>query len=131
MHKIGRRVLLYLLVPRSTKYFIPSTITQLVATDEAASKTSKKNAATRRDELRASANEGFIKLAAEHGEEMIRDAGASLLLTEIMLYTTGGEYRIGSLRKPSLTPHWLLRQDHCDRCPRRTSCATLPTPGSG
>ncbi len=91
MHKIGRRVLLYLLVPRSSKYFIPSTITQLVATDEAASKTSKKNATTRREELRSAANEGFIKLAAEHGEEMIREAGASLLLTEIMLFAVGGK----------------------------------------
>ena len=42
MHKSGRRVLLYLLVPRSTKYFIPSTIQQLVATDVSAANTSKK-----------------------------------------------------------------------------------------
>jgi pumilio family protein 6 len=92
MHKSGRRVLLYLLVPRSTKYFIPSTIQQLVATDLSAANTSKKNPGTRREELRAAANEGFINLAVQHGEEMLRDAGASLLLTEIMLYTTGGAF---------------------------------------
>ncbi len=108
MHKIGRRVLLYLLVPRSSKYFIPSTVAQLVATDASAAKTAKKQPAIRRQELRASADEGFLTLAQSKGEEMLRDAGASLLLTEIVLYAQGGEHEggcpmeVGSLSKPLL-----------------------------
>jgi len=93
MHKTGRRVLLYLVTPRSTRHFIPSTIKDLEATDATAAATSKKNKETRRKELRAAISPDMIKLVADQGEELMRDAGASLLVTEIMLEAEGGESR--------------------------------------
>lgn len=89
MHKTGRRVLLYLVTPRSTRHFIPSTIKDLEVTDATAAATSKKNKDTRRKELRAAISPDMIKLVAEQGEELMRDAGASLLVTEIMLEAEG------------------------------------------
>lgn len=89
MHKLGRRVLLYLLVHRSSRYFIASTVDQLKKTDASSAKTSKKDPAVRRAELKAAIDPDLIKLVETHAEPMLRDAGASLLLVDILLEAQG------------------------------------------
>ncbi|TYJ56605.1 hypothetical protein B9479_002697 [Cryptococcus floricola] len=89
--KQGRRALLYLLAPTSTRHFMPTTISSLAANQKLAKElgTSKKDADARRKELMSQANEGLLKLVEEKGDEMVRDPGAGLLLQEILLNTTG------------------------------------------
>lgn len=93
LHKTGRRVLLYLLAPRSTRHFIPSTVKDLEATDASAAATSKKDKNVRRKELKAAISPDLLKLVEERGEELMRDAGASLLVIEVMLDADGGEHK--------------------------------------
>lgn len=90
----GRRSLLYLLVPRSTRHFTPAQINILAETDEDKKRTSKKDDDVRRSEIRKAASEGLLGGLIENRErveEMIRDPGGSLLVTEIMLYAEGGK----------------------------------------
>lgn len=94
-HKHGRRALLYLIVPRSPRHFPPATTVLLAETDAARARTSKKDADVREREIRTAASEGrggLLHLAEERMEEMIRDPGTSLLLTEILLYADGGTF---------------------------------------
>jgi pumilio family protein 6 len=91
VHKTGRKVLHYLVTPRSTRHFIPSVIKDLEATDVAAATTSKKNKDTRRKELRVAISPDLLKMVADQGEELMREAGASLLVTDVMLETEGGK----------------------------------------
>jgi pumilio family protein 6 len=90
--KNARRVLLYLLNPTSTRHNIPSTLSALEASAQAArdAVTSKKDPAVRRKELLASASAGLIGVVAEKGGEMVRDPGAGLVIQEIMLTAEGG-----------------------------------------
>lgn len=115
-HKIGRRVLLYLLAPRSTRHFIPSIIKDLETTDELAAQTSKKDKDVRRKELRSAISPYLIEMLCEapadqseedenksrvSAEELVRDAGASLLVIEIMLEAEGDKTKaIEALVKP-------------------------------
>jgi len=95
-HKHGRRSLLYLLVPRSSRHFPPATTALLAETDAARARTSKKDPNVRLREIRAAATEGrtgLLKLAEERMDEMARDPGAGLLLAEILLYSEGGKCR--------------------------------------
>lgn len=41
--------------------------------------------------MRVAISADMVKLVADRGEELMRDAGASLLVTEIMLEAEGGE----------------------------------------
>jgi pumilio family protein 6 len=89
----GRRSLLYPVLPTSTKHYIPSTLSSLSASAEIAREagTSKKDPATRRKELLDYASPGLLEMIASKGEEMVRDAGAGLVVQEVMLHTIGGE----------------------------------------
>ncbi|EJT99624.1 puf family RNA-binding protein [Dacryopinax primogenitus] len=88
-HKLGRRVLLYLLVPRSPRHFPPPTLALLSETDAVSTKTSKKDPQVRRDEVRKAASGDLISCVASKGVEMMKDPGASLVVTEIMLFADG------------------------------------------
>ncbi|ORY32253.1 armadillo-type protein [Naematelia encephala] len=106
--KNGRRVLLYLLTPTSTRHFLPSTLSTLATSAQLARTvgTSKKDPAIRRKELVGYASEGLIKLVADKGEELVRDPGAGLLVQEIMLYTEGDKSSaITALVAPLQTPY--------------------------
>ncbi|WVR05080.1 hypothetical protein IAU60_002092 [Kwoniella sp. DSM 27419] len=89
--KHGRRVLLYLLTPTSTKHFIPSTLSSLAASAQSAKEigTSKKDPAVRRKELLTQASAGLLKAVEEKGEEMVRDPGAGMVVQEVLLYAQG------------------------------------------
>ncbi|WVQ77987.1 hypothetical protein IAT38_000068 [Cryptococcus sp. DSM 104549] len=89
--KHGRRVLLYLLSPTSTRHNIPSTLSSLLASSMSAKDlgTSKKDPVTRRRELLTQASEGLLAAVAEKGEAMVRDPGAGLVVQEVMLYAQG------------------------------------------
>ncbi|OCF39876.1 pumilio domain-containing protein [Kwoniella heveanensis CBS 569] len=89
--KHGRRVLLYLLTPTSTKHFIPSTLQSLAASAQQARQlgTSKKDTEVRRKELLSQASEGLLQAIADKGEEMVRDPGAGMVVQETMLYAQG------------------------------------------
>lgn len=91
--KTGRRSLLYPVMPTSTKHYIPSILQSLAASAQVAREagTSKKDPATRRKELLEYASPGLLGLIADKGEEMVRDAGAGLVVQEAMLLTSGGE----------------------------------------
>lgn len=91
--KNGRRAILYLLTPTSTRHFMPSTLATLSAAAQTARDigTSKKDPATRRKEILGYAAPGLLDVVAEKAEELVRDPGAGLLVQEIMLSTTGGE----------------------------------------
>ena len=96
----GRRSLLYPVLPTSTKHYIPSTLTSLASSAQMAREagTSKKDPATRRKELLDYASPGLLAMIAEKGEEMVRDAGAGLVVQEVMLMTVGGEFPYRSTR---------------------------------
>jgi pumilio family protein 6 len=91
--KNGRRAILYLLTPTSTRHFMPSTLAILSAAAQTARDigTSKKDPATRRKEIVGYAAPGLLDVVAEKGEELVRDPGAGLLVQEIMLCSTGGK----------------------------------------
>ena len=57
-------------------------------------RTSKKDDKVRREEVLKASSEGLLALVEQPDktEELIRDPGGSLLLTEIMLYAEGGKY---------------------------------------
>ncbi|WWC69567.1 uncharacterized protein I206_103510 [Kwoniella pini CBS 10737] len=89
--KQGRRALLYLLTPTSTKHFMPQTISSLAASAASAKElgTSKKDTELRRKELLGYASEGLLKAVEEKGDEMVRDPGAGMVVQETLLYAQG------------------------------------------
>jgi pumilio family protein 6 len=93
LDKNARRVLLYILNPTSTRHNIPSTLSSLAASAQAArdAGTSKKDPATRRKELLTAAGPGLLGVVAEKGGELVRDPGAGLVVQEIMLTAEGGK----------------------------------------
>jgi pumilio family protein 6 len=105
--KNGRRAVLYLLVPTASRHFLPSTLASLAASAQAARDigTSKKDPAVRRREIAAAASPGLLALVAEHGEHLVRDPGAGLLVTEILLHTAGDKAAaIDALTAPLAAP---------------------------
>lgn len=96
----GRRVLHYLLVPRSPRHFTPAIVLLLAETDEGRRRTSKKDDAVREQEIRIAASGegggGLLRMveSQERLDEMCRDPGASVLVGEIMLYAEGGKLRL-------------------------------------
>ncbi|WWD15825.1 hypothetical protein CI109_100249 [Kwoniella shandongensis] len=111
--KHGRRVILYLLTPSSTRHYIPSTLSSLAASAQAAKEngTSKKDTEVRRKELLTQASEGLLKVVAEKGGEMVKDPGAGLVVQEIMLYAQGDK---SAAIETLVTP---LREAYADPAP--------------
>ncbi|KDN34057.1 hypothetical protein RSAG8_12845, partial [Rhizoctonia solani AG-8 WAC10335] len=86
---LARRVLLYLLVPRTPRHFTPALLRTISQTDFAQGTTSKKDPGVRRAELRAAASQGMIKAIEDDAEALVRDRGASVFVGEVMLFTEG------------------------------------------
>lgn len=109
----GRRALLYLLVPRSRRHFTPAQIALLAETDAIKAKTSKKDDKARQGEVLKFASDGLLNLleSMDKAEELLRDPGGSLLLTEIMLYAEGGTFEIPHLLFEALHVS-LIRSSH-------------------
>ncbi|EIW69578.1 hypothetical protein TREMEDRAFT_73909 [Tremella mesenterica DSM 1558] len=106
--KTGRRAMLYLLAPTSTRHNIPAVLQslQVSATQATEFATSKKDPILRREEIRAYASEGLLKAVEEKGPEMVRDPGAGLVVQEIMLSTMGDKSQaIKALIKPICGPY--------------------------
>ena len=89
--KNGRRSLHYLLTPRSTKHFTPDIVYVLKETDGILSKTSKKDANIRHEEIIKFASKELLQAIEDEPKKFIMDAGASLLVTDNMLYAIGGK----------------------------------------
>ncbi|KAJ7773430.1 armadillo-type protein [Mycena metata] len=85
----GRRALLYLLVPRTRRHFMPAQIALLAETDDIRAKTSKKTSEVREAEVRAGASDALIKWVKDKGALLLRETAASLVVTEIMLFAEG------------------------------------------
>ncbi|KAJ7715530.1 NUC119 domain-containing protein [Mycena metata] len=85
----GGRTLLYLLVPRTRRHFMPAQIALLAETDDIRAKTSKKTRKVREAEVRAGASEALIKWVKDKGALLLRETAASLVVTEIMLFAEG------------------------------------------
>lgn len=105
--KNGRRAVLYLLTPTASRHYLPSTLASLAASAEAARQagTSKKDPEVRRREIATHASAGLLTLVAEHGEHLVRDPGAGLMVQEILLHTSGAkaaavEALVAPLRAP-------------------------------
>ncbi|CAE6443792.1 unnamed protein product [Rhizoctonia solani] len=86
---LARRVLLYLLVPRTPRHFTPALLRTISQTDFAQGTTSKKDPEVRRAELRAVASPGMIKAIEDDAEALVRDRGASVFVGEVMLFAEG------------------------------------------
>ncbi|KAJ7717261.1 NUC119 domain-containing protein, partial [Mycena metata] len=85
----GRRALLYLLVPRTRRHFMPAQITLLAETDNIRAKTSKKTSEVREAEAHAGASEVLIKWVKDKGALLLRETAASLVVMEIMIFAEG------------------------------------------
>ncbi|KIY70047.1 ARM repeat-containing protein [Cylindrobasidium torrendii FP15055 ss-10] len=85
----GRRVLMYLLTPRTKRHFTPAQINTISETDSIRGKTSKKDAAAREAEIRTGVSEALLSWIAENADKVVRDPGGSLVVTEAMLYADG------------------------------------------
>lgn len=93
----GRRALLYLLVPRTTRHFTPAQSALLSESDAIRALTSKKDEALRREEIRKAASSELVSTLledAEVAEKVLRDTGGSLLVTEMMLFAECGKSRV-------------------------------------
>lgn len=125
--KNGRRAILYLLTPTSTKHFLPSVVKDLGESSEMARTfgTSKKDKDVRRKELVGYASEGLLEVVKGNAEGMVRDPGSGLVVQEIMLYTEGGESLFSSLSAYSHKAN-IGRQDSRCGCSGRTPPYTIP-----
>ncbi|KAI9304328.1 armadillo-type protein [Cunninghamella echinulata] len=85
--KFGRRVFLYILVGRNTKYLSTDTVKLLVAGDEYS--TSKKDLKTKAQELLNASSPQLIKMVAENAGLLIREKLSSQVVQEIMLHAVG------------------------------------------
>jgi len=93
----GRRVLLYLLLPRARRHFPPAMIARLAETDSVLVKTSKKDPFVRASEVRAAASKDLLAWISRDGHTLCRDTAGSLLVLEVMLEAEGGEASLQSL----------------------------------
>ncbi|CAA7263624.1 unnamed protein product [Cyclocybe aegerita] len=107
----GRRSLLYLVVPRTRRHFTPAQIASLAETDAARSRTSKKSAESREEEVRRAASEDLLRWITESGENLVREPSGSLVVGEVMLHAEGDkadaiQALLKALASPSTTdPH--------------------------
>ncbi|ORY98669.1 armadillo-type protein [Syncephalastrum racemosum] len=86
-NKYARRVFLYLLSGRNTKYLSYDTVQQLKVNDEW--RRSKKDPETRSRELLEYASPELIELVAENAPVLLREKMASQVVQEIMLHAVG------------------------------------------
>lgn len=70
----------------------PVVLDALKSMDSIREKTSKKDDAIRRDEIRKAVSEDMLKQVRDHAGKMIVDPGGSLLVTEVLLHADGGEF---------------------------------------
>ncbi|KAJ4474996.1 armadillo-type protein [Lentinula aciculospora] len=121
----GRRAILYLLLPRSRRFFTIAQIRALGDTDNArdgvglGSKqgseeggtitgegTSKKSPEVRQEEVRRGASEALLKWVEERGAELVREAAEGLVVGDIILYTEGDKTSaFQALLKALATPY--------------------------
>lgn len=87
----GRRAIFHLLVPHTRRHFTPAQIASLTETDAARAKTSKKDVALRREEIRKAASAELLDFVSSKGGDVVRETGGSLVVAEIMLEADGGE----------------------------------------
>ncbi|GAW03849.1 puf family rna-binding protein [Lentinula edodes] len=103
----GRRAIIYLLIPRSRRYFTIAQIRALRDTDNArdgvgstkqgngegamttGDGTSKKSPEVRQEEVRRGASEALLSWVEEQGAELAREAAESLIIADIMLHAEG------------------------------------------
>ncbi|KAJ4469172.1 armadillo-type protein [Lentinula lateritia] len=103
----GRRAIIYLLIPRSRRYFTIAQIRALGDTDNArdgggstkqgngegatatGEGTSKKSPEVRQEEVRRGASEALLTWVKEQGAELAREAAESLIIADIMLHAEG------------------------------------------
>ncbi|CAE6377945.1 unnamed protein product [Rhizoctonia solani] len=103
---LARRVLLYLLVPRTPRHFTPALLRTISQTDFAQGTTSKKDPEIRRAELRAAASPGMIKAIEDDAEALVRDRGASMFVGEVMLCAEGDKSKaLDALLAPISSPY--------------------------
>ncbi|KAH7323362.1 armadillo-type protein [Rhizoctonia solani] len=103
---LARRVLLYLLVPRTPRHFTPALLRTISQTDFAQGTTSKKDPEVRRAELRAAASPGMIKAIEDDAEALVRDRGASVFVGEVMLFAEGDKSKaLDALLAPISNPY--------------------------
>ncbi|KAI0251069.1 ARM repeat-containing protein [Lactifluus subvellereus] len=86
---IGRRTLLYSLVPRDRRYYTPAMITRISETDSLRTLTSKKSSDVRAAEICAAASSELLSWVVRDGAEVSRETGGSLVITEVMLEAHG------------------------------------------
>lgn len=68
----------------------------MTETDAARAKTSKKDVALRREEIRKAASAELLDFVSSKGGDVVRETGGSLVVAEIMLEADGGELpRVG------------------------------------
>ncbi|KAF9043743.1 ARM repeat-containing protein [Hymenopellis radicata] len=102
----GRRVLLYLLVPRTKRHFTPAQNALIAETDEIRARTSKKDAESRENEIRTGASEVLLAWVAEKGETIAREPGGSLVVAELMLFGDGDKSKASeALLAPCASPY--------------------------
>ncbi|KAG7440558.1 ARM repeat-containing protein [Guyanagaster necrorhizus] len=102
----GRRVLLYLMVPRTRRHFTPAQIASITETDEIRSRTSKKDANIRQNEIRIGASEPLLAWISENAEKISRDPGGSLVIPEILLYAVDDKSKaVDALLKAAAAPY--------------------------
>ncbi|KAF8671507.1 hypothetical protein RHS04_08295 [Rhizoctonia solani] len=103
---LARRVLLYLLVPRTPRHFTPALLRTISQTDFAQGTTSKKDPEIRRAELRAAASPGMVKAIEDDAEALVRDRGASVFVGEVMLFAQGDKSKaLDALLSPISSPY--------------------------
>ncbi|GAB1522928.1 Pumilio y domain member 6 [Rhizoctonia solani] len=103
---LARRVLLYLLVPRTPRHFTPALLRTISQTDFAQGTTSKKDPEIRRAELRAAASPGMVKAIEDDAEALVRDRGASVFVGEAMLFAQGDKSKaLDALLSPISSPY--------------------------
>ncbi|QRV78698.1 pumilio homology domain family member 4 [Ceratobasidium sp. AG-Ba] len=103
---LARRVLLYLLTPRSPRHFTPALLRNIAQTDFAQGTTSKKDVDIRRSELRAAASPGLVKALEDDAEGLVRDRGGSVFVGEVMLFADGDKSKaLNALLAPISKPY--------------------------
>ncbi|KAJ7856725.1 armadillo-type protein [Mycena olivaceomarginata] len=108
----GRRALLYLIVPRTRRHFTPAQIASLAETDEIRARTSKKTQEVREAEIRAGASEALVKWVKDKGGLLLRETGASLVVTEIMLFSEGDKTAASETLLRAASAAYPCEEDH-------------------
>ncbi|KAI8141395.1 armadillo-type protein [Fennellomyces sp. T-0311] len=85
--KFGRRIFLYILTGRNTKYLAPETVQQIIEGDEI--RQSKKDSEVRAKEILDACSPSLIQTVAENAPILMREKMSSQVVQEIMLHAAG------------------------------------------